>query len=376
MITDHLSQKKISIEKIFLDPNNPRFWSQQTRSISDVPDHKIPDAKHQARALDNISTHGIEDLKNSILRNGFLPLDRIVVRKLDGVSDSYVVVEGNRRLASLTLLREQISDGTLAEDLDESYLNDLMANTAELDVLVYEGESNKDIAWLLQGVRHISGIRDWEPAQQGKLVADQIDKKGLQYAEAGQRFGLSAQKVGRRYRSYKALEQMRQDDDFQNKAENKYYSLFEEAIGKVPVRQWLGWNDNSFKFENTDRIKQFYSWICPDEENENKRRIHDPRHIKILGSLISDKQDQLIEKIDNYDITIEAAGQRHADTHESFDLDGSIERVVTTLKAIPNSAISDDSAKAIALLRDVKSQVEAMMKMAESVTHDDLEQSV
>ena len=55
-----------------------------------------------------IRGHGVTELQYSILRNGFLPLDRIVVRPISGSNGKYVVVEGTRRLAALRFLRQQI----------------------------------------------------------------------------------------------------------------------------------------------------------------------------------------------------------------------------------------------------------------------------
>ena len=82
MYTDKLVEKTIAFDKIFLDPNNPRFWTE--KSIRETPDEKIPDSRIQDRAVASISRHGIFELRGSIIRNGFLPLDRIVVRPIAG----------------------------------------------------------------------------------------------------------------------------------------------------------------------------------------------------------------------------------------------------------------------------------------------------
>lgn len=368
MYNDQLEQKTIPINDIFLDPNNPRFWSEQTQKAADVPDTKVPEDTHQSRTKARIANHGLEELKNSILRNGFLPLDRIVVRKLAGLPDKYVVIEGNRRLAALKMLREQIGEGAIAETkLDEDYLKALKSATDNIDVLVYVG-SETDIAWILQGIRHIGGIRNWMAAQQGKLVADQIDKQGFSLSEAGQRFGLSAQAVGRRYRSYKALQQMREDEEFASKAKNDYYSLFEEAIRDKHVKTWLGWSDEDKHFTNTDNLKQFYSWICPDEEHaEQARRIHDPRHIALLGRLLATKQDALLGKIEKHELSIEAAEQKLTDDCSPYDWGATFKKITNLLGDIPNAAIEKEPTEIIAALEALQNQITNLRKMAEAV---------
>jgi hypothetical protein len=67
MYNDQLEQKTLAINDLFLDPNNPRFWSEQTQKVADVPDPKIPDTAHQERALTRIAnSHGLQDIRNSI----------------------------------------------------------------------------------------------------------------------------------------------------------------------------------------------------------------------------------------------------------------------------------------------------------------------
>ncbi len=369
MYNDQLEQKTLSIDVLFLDPNNPRFWSEQTQKMADVPDSKVPDSTHQERCLARIANHGLEELKNSILRNGFLPLDRIVARELDGAPGKYVAIEGNRRLAALKTLRDQITQGTISETkISEDYLKDLKVRTDNVEVLIYKGAEKKDVAWILQGIRHIGGIRDWMPAQQGKLVAEQIDKEGLSLSEAGQRFGLSAQAVGRRYRSYKALEQMRGDEEFQSKAQNTFYSLFEEAIRDKYVKAWLDWDDEAKRFKNTDNLKQFYSWICPDEERDGQeRRIHDPRHISSLGKLLSAKQDVLLEKVDKHEISLSAAAQKLTDDDYRHDWKSAFKKIEGLLGDIPNSAIDKDAADIVTALDELEEQIDNLRKKAKSV---------
>lgn len=370
MYNDQLEHKTLPIDSLFLDPNNPRFWSEQTLKMAEVPDPKIPDATHQERALTRIeNSHGLEELSNSILRNGFLPLDRIVVRELDGAPGKFVAIEGNRRLAALKTLREKIDLQTVSETgISEEYLSDLKARTDAIEVLVYKGAEKRDVAWILQGIRHIGGIRDWMPAQQGKLVADQIDKEGLSFSEAGQRFGLTAQAVGKRYRSYKALQQMREDEDFQSKAENKYYSLFEEAIRDKDVKAWLGWDDEVKRFKNTDNLKQFYAWICPDDDREgSERRIHDPRHISSLGRLLAAKQDALLEKVDKHEISLSAAAQKLSDDDYRYDWKSAFKKIEALLGDIPNSAIDKDAGEILTALGELDKQIENLRKKAKSV---------
>ena len=367
MYSDELEEKSLSIEQLFLDPNNPRFWTEKTSR--DIADRRIPDVDVQTRTENNIENHGVRELLNSILRNGFLKLDRIVVRKIKGQKDKYVVVEGNRRLAALNLLRQQIKDETIDEEgLSPTYLENLRESTDIIPLLVYRGGDTQEISWLLQGIRHISGIRDWAPAQRARLLADQIDKHGLRFREAGQTFGLAPQSVGRLYRSYKALEQMRQDDEFQTKARNDYFTLFEEAYRNMNVRKWLDWNDQEHRFENEDNLQQFYSWITPDDDHPDKRRrIHDPRQIKQLASLVVGDHKDLLSQFDSYEISVENAYEKATMQSEADDWIQALEKVSKLLSNIPQSAFQEGSEQLLVKLEDISERVETMEKMAAAV---------
>ena len=366
MYTDKLEEKTLSFESIYLDPNNPRFWTEKT--IRETPDEKIPDGKIQDRTLESISQHGIFELRNSIIRNGFLPLDRIVVRPIAGHTDKFVIVEGNRRFSALKMLRQEISDGTVAEEgLDQSYLQSLYDNTNNIDILVYKGEDTHDISWLLQGIRHISGIRPWSPAQRARLVSRQIDDYGLTFGAAGQTFGLSPQAVGRLYRAYKALEQMREHDEFSGKAKNEYFSLFEEAIRNRDVRDWLGWNNEDCKFENDSRLSQFYSWICPDEEHGDDRRIHDPRQIKSLGVLIAGEHNALLNQIDNYEESIEQARAIVDGIISKTAWKDKMQQTRNIIADLPQEIMFDEPEEFLAALQEIENQINNRKKALEGI---------
>jgi len=166
---------------------------------------------------------------------------------------------------------------------------------------------------MLQGIRHISGIKEWSPAQSARLIAAQVDDNGLGFRAAGQRFGLSAQMVGRRYRAYKGLQQMRDDEEFGDKAKNEYYTLFEEAYRNSSVRDWLGWDEENFRFTNNQNVKRFYAWITPNdeaEEGQEPRRIHDPRQIKELAHLIDNNRTALLGQVEMHELTVSQAYER------------------------------------------------------------------
>jgi ParB-like chromosome segregation protein Spo0J len=365
MYEGELTEVTLPIDQIFLDPNNPRFWNE---SEERVPPEMVSDDDIQARTASRIRDYNLEPLYHSILRNGFLPIDRIVVRNLpvEQAESSYVVVEGNRRLAALKLLRRKIVNKTVdAEQIDADELQAIVDNTNELNVLLYEGDE-EDVAWTLQGVRHISGVEDWPPAQKGRLVAKRIDEQGMLYSAAGQKFGLSAREVGRLYRGYKALQQMKDDDEYGDKAENTHFTILQEAWKNRSVRDWLEWDsDNNAGFQDRSNLRQFYSWILPDPDNEyQKRRLKNDTDVRTLAKLLEGDTSDLLGKVDRHELTIEEAKAKF-DVRQITEEDwrGPINDALGQLKNIPAPALAEGSEELGAKLQEVKQLVTKYLRM-------------
>ena len=370
MYASHLKEQNVPFDHIFLDPNNPRFWDD--RPTREIPDSKIMDDTVQQRTRAAIDKFGVEELYVNILRNGFLPLDRIVVRPIADKPSNYVVVEGNRRTRALQKLRQRITEDTIDEDgIDDDYLRALYDSVNVLEVLVYDGSEVHDISWMLQGIRHISGIRDWGPAQQARLVADRVDNHGLSFTQAGQQFGISAQKVGRLYRTFKALRQMAKDDEFQARADNRYFSLFEEAIRSKEVRDWLGWEKDSNEFGNIENLHRFYDWISPDDEApdsvDSNRRIHDPRQIKKLGFIIAEGHHGLLSKLDQWDISIDQAYERASALPNKYDWREAVEEAREIIAGIPQGAYDEEVKAYLEELEKLSMLVERSKKKASAL---------
>lgn len=84
MYSEELEQRRLCLDQLFLDPNNPRFWSEREKTTHEA---KIPESKIQEKTQKRIEVFGVKELRDSILRNGFLPMDRIVVRPINSHGD-------------------------------------------------------------------------------------------------------------------------------------------------------------------------------------------------------------------------------------------------------------------------------------------------
>lgn len=254
-------------EKIFLDIFNPRF-SDEIKSPKFNDDTKYNDQKAQEltrRYL--VAKHGAGTLADSIIRVGFLKIDRIIVRKI--TSGVYVVVEGNRRLAAVKTILGDVRRKVLV--LPEAVLDSLI----EIEVLELNitGAAAVKAASLLQGIRHISGVKNWGPYQQGKLVHTLVEDEGLNFSEAALSVGLRPSRVSALLRGYYGLRQMQNDLSFGAYADVSLFSHFEQAYLKIPVRKWLDWDDKKKKYCNVSALRFFYSHISNNPEMPAKEML-------------------------------------------------------------------------------------------------------
>lgn len=280
-----LAPVRVRLDQLLLDANNPRF-SELGEDLNPIPENRFADEKVQANTMERMKDDifDVSELKDTIKTIGFLPMDRLVVRRWKGptsAEEKYVVIEGNRRLTALKWLINLHDVGK------ETFSPEQIDNFTNLECLLLNEELAPPSATLiLPGLRHVSGIKQWGAYQKAKAV-HALRQSGLSPQDAAQSLGLSTKAANSAYKCFLALEQMKKDDEFAEKAEPKMYSYFEEVFRRLNVRAWLEWSDEQGGFLNEDRLKEFYSWITPGEDGSSK--LPEAKSVRDLSSIISDE---------------------------------------------------------------------------------------
>lgn len=277
-----LAPQTIYLSNLLLDPNNPRF-SELGEEINIIPELRFNDDKVQSNTFVKMkeSVFGVSELRDTIKTLGFLPMDRIVVRKWKGNIEKYVVIEGNRRVTALKWLIDLHDTGK------ETFSDLQLHNFTNLECLLLDDNVAPEMAHLiLPGLRHISGIKEWGAYQKAKVIVA-LRKSGMNSQDTAQSLGLSVRAANQAYRCFMALEQMRDNEEYSEYATPKMYSYFEEVLKKPTIRQLLNWSDESEKFTNTNQLLEFYSWIVPLENNEPPK-LPEALSVRDLGKIIED----------------------------------------------------------------------------------------
>ncbi len=254
-ITRHLN-------RLFLDPNNYRFIDKSDYKV--VPDDQIKDLRVQQRTFNLLAgknNENILDLIVSFKTNGFLEIDQIQVREIE---KDYVVLEGNRRIATLKYLFEQFKQGNDVGVLREESFK-------SIQVVVISNE--RPVEHLItMGLHHITGKKRWTPINQAQLVQDLMEKHSLSESEICNSLGITKQMLRRSIRTLALIEQYKQSD-FGDQFQTNMYSFFEEVIRSNPMKEWIEWNDGNYCAENINNLMRFFSWISKSEEIERDETL-------------------------------------------------------------------------------------------------------
>jgi len=90
----------ISLSKLLLDPNNYRFLDRKKfKKKASIRFHE--DSVQRATLESLEQSYQLDELKHSILTNGYVPMERIIAVPYAAKPGFFLVVEGNRRVAAL-----------------------------------------------------------------------------------------------------------------------------------------------------------------------------------------------------------------------------------------------------------------------------------
>ncbi|HUE00721.1 MAG TPA: hypothetical protein VMR62_14200 [Bryobacteraceae bacterium] len=238
-----------------------------------------------------IRDYGVDKLRMNMEVNGYLPIDRVIVRKFK--EGKFVVLEGNRRICAAKLITPIGMDGVEVGQ-------EILGSVKTIPCLEYVG-TETDAAWIFQGLRHITGISEWSAYNKAKLLVEQMEQEHLNLTEAGKRFGLSVFGAGQWVRGYYAFKQAREESDYVSEVDERSYPYFQELFSRssAPVREWLGWKEEEYKFKDPLNLNEFVGWLYPrpaDSDgpdvrgNFDSRRLSRRDDIRLISSLLKDSE--------------------------------------------------------------------------------------
>jgi len=325
-----MEPKEVKIGQLYLDPNNPRLAIIKKEAVSVK---RVVEDGVQIRVLEDLRKHpriGIADLLESIAANGFSTINRVVLKPLN--EDKYVVVEGNRRVAALKILAEQHKNGY--RTLPENILNGIL----QFEALVYEGD-NPNIAWIVQGVGHTPGVKQWERLPTAKFYAD-LEKMGINPQEIASMFGPKPKEVSALIRAYYGFRQAEEDEDYGSEIDPaRHLGFFDQIIFvKEQLKNWLGWDERGRKFGNTEALKSYLCLMLAKTKDGHSVIDISATTRKTLPKLVTEpKYSELFERLLEGELTIHECAETLSAIEKAPKPPITMGEILESLKAMKDS---------------------------------------
>jgi len=219
--------KHAKLDELYLDPMNVRLGRNNTgRDVT------------QEQVLQLMRDWKLDELAVSFLEGGgFWTHEALLVtkEKLYG-QQRLVVIEGNRRLATLKFLRKALDGEKTPRKLAETAKKAKPRKDLFTKIPYIMVGSREEIESFL-GFRHVTGIKEWKPAEKAEFIVRMIDERGMNYEQVMRKIGSRTDTVRRNYISYRLLLQIEDsvaipEEQFEERFSVLYLSLRTQGVQK------------------------------------------------------------------------------------------------------------------------------------------------
>ena len=280
------SYKEVLLRKLRLDPENPRLPRDEDWA-SESEDRLL---KEFARRYNLI------ELARSIVDKGFTPrhAEALLVVEDPSDPDSYVVIEGNRRLATLKLLTS--ADSRRAIALKGSEWEELAERASELYLDRIPAIVYPDRAALNDylGFRHITGPRPWRPEAKARFIAKLL-RAGESVGDVARRIGSNHRTVRRFVEAHEIYRQAVEAGIPMDEVEAAF-GVFYNALDREGIRDFLGLGrqteidslpDSPVAPDSIDQLRELIGLLYGDSSSGLQRVISESRDLRKLGEVLA-----------------------------------------------------------------------------------------
>ncbi|MFH1464668.1 MAG: AAA family ATPase [Pseudomonadota bacterium] len=256
----------LSLASLYLDPNNFRFIDHQDYSM--VPDDALTDEDIQRRTRALIvgsNAELVQDLIASFTQNGWLDVEPIHVKRL--ADRKYLVVEGNRRVATLKHMQARWlgSSGQLGR-LGPAVFS-------AVPCIHYE-ETDAVHQLVMMGLHHISGKKRWPAINQARLMKRLRDAHDQDPDQVCRSLGVSKREFNLSLRTLALTEAYRRSD-YGDQFVSEKFNLFREVLKAPALRAWLRWDPDAERCLDTANQERLFSWLSREPEPETEGEEQD-----------------------------------------------------------------------------------------------------
>lgn len=283
------STTKVAVETLRFDRCNPRLIGQDT----EASDESIIAQLYRSAELD--------ELLQSVSTNGYLDIEPLIVMAASNGTGGVIVLEGNRRLATLRLLREEGLAGQIraSEKLPIAVpqVNDALRASFD-EVSVYRVET-REAARSFIGFKHINGAAKWDSYAKARFAAAWYRNANISLGEIAKAIGDRHDTIKRMVSAIYVLEQAKDKDQFdlEDRSTKKLnFSHLYTALSRSQYMEYLGIDTAWARYdpkpapvpqERLGHLRKVLVWMYGSKEESAKPvvRAQNP-DIKHLGEVI------------------------------------------------------------------------------------------
>lgn len=245
--------ENVQVDALKLDLDNPRFVGLELASEDDMVRYLYDQAD-------------LREMLLSILDSGYLDFEPIVVER-----GTNKVLEGNRRIAALRLIRDAGLRERIGIELPgvPQNLNSAKPDTVRAVLVDSAGEARRFI-----GFKHINGPQKWDAMSKAKYAADWHRTEGTSLEEISRALGDTFNTVTRLVDGYRVYEQaVRAGFDTDRRTARRFaFSHLYTALTRASVKQWLDIGDTlgdpPIPVDKEPQLLKLMSWLYGQGDGE------------------------------------------------------------------------------------------------------------
>lgn len=280
-----MEEKRVAFGELLLDPENPRLPEE----LQGGSQEQILGYLRENAVLD--------ELARSYLNNGFFPHEHLIATPDNG---SYIVLEGNRRLAAVKVLLEDqdAEEIELPFDLEDELTDARRLELSELPVFVVSDRS--EVRKYL-GFRHIGGIKSWSAEAKARYLAAEVDRvKEAEnpFLDVARRVGSNVQGVRHAFIAISSLRYAREEFGIDTSSvQHRRFGVWVRAMNSPDLRNYIGLEDprsydeviDQLKKLNQDHLREVLLDLIP-KEGKKKPLLADSRDVTLYAQALQNEQ--------------------------------------------------------------------------------------
>lgn len=276
-------EKTAKVADLRLDLRNPR-----------MPDDHFGT---EEEAIEYLAQHAaLEELVESIGSSGWFDYEPLVVLSSEGDQQN-IVIEGNRRLAVLRLLRDEDLAKRLGVRLPSPVHEDARPETVKIWEVAHRRDARDFI-----GFKHINGAFKWDSFAKAKYAAEWLDEDP-DVAAVSRRLGDTHNTVVRLVNGYRVLRQSERQGFDREKLPRRFaFSHLYTALTRPSVRSYVGLEEGTGLLSadpvpdsHGKSLHQLITWLYGDEQTEPVIKSQNPDLNRLVSVLGNESATRLLE---------------------------------------------------------------------------------